>query len=313
MAAIPDGKSARTIQSDEFEAELLSKLEERIAGRVGRRKTSRVATTKDTVGLRLKKPALRKAKLTRGARKVGLASLLPSPSTNPLSKARTAGKKLSVKRSNRIAYRTAGELSMPELARAVHQVMDEMVRDGDKTIIEGLNPAVKALLGPISSIVQDVQAKTSEENIRKLVEVMLPSHDPVAAVRASIDRDNAEARVRFVQTVPCYTTAELAEFVGHGAKNKSATGSRWKTDGKVFSVTVKGTERYPAFQFRDGRPLPVIAKVLTSLPQDMSPWQIAFWFVSSNRWLDGKAPADCLGDDEALVRAAKAEGEAVVG
>ncbi|WP_262031512.1 hypothetical protein [Microvirga sp. Mcv34] len=313
MVTSPSGKLARTVQTDEFEAELLTKLEKQLAMQLKRRRASNLVLAKVQVRQPTKKHRLGNAKLAKGVRKGGLKSRLSTPSALPHSKGRSAGKKPYLTAHGQLSYRVAGELSRPELAKAVHQVIDEMVRDGGRTIIEGLDPALKAILGPISSIVQDIQAKTSEENIRKLVEVMLPSHDPVAAVRASIDRDNAEARVRFVQTVPCYTNAELAEFVGHGAKNKSATGSRWKADGKVFSVTVKGTERYPAFQFGDGRPLPVIAKVLAALPENLSPWQIAFWFVSSNRWLNGKAPVDCLGDEGAAVRAAKAEGDAVVG
>jgi hypothetical protein len=312
MATAPSGKLARTIRTDEFEAELLTKLEKQLATKLKRRGAISLAITKNQAQQQTKKHLLGTAKLAKGVRKGGLKSRLSAPAALLLSKGLSARKQLHPKGHGR-HFRAASELSRPELAKAIHQVMDEIIRDGGRTIVEGLDPALEAILGPISSIVQDVQAKTSEENIRKLVEVMLPSHDPVAAVRASIDRDNAEARVRFVQTVPCYTNPELAEFVGHGAKNKSATGSRWKADGKVFSVTVKGIECYPAFQFRDGRPLPVIAKVLASLPKDMSPWQVAFWFVSSNRWLDGKTPADCLGDDDALMHAARAEREAVVG
>jgi len=39
----------------------------------------------------------------------------------------------------------------------------------------------------------------------------------------------------------------------------------------------------------------------------------AFWFVSTNGWLDDKAPADVLDDPQAVVAAAGREGEEVVG
>ena len=142
---------------------------------------------------------------------------------------------------------------------------------------------------------------------------MLPNSDPRAAVRTEIEGDNAAARVHFMETVPCYTNAQLFDLVGHAAKNRNATGSRWKSDGRVFSVPFQGKEYYPAFQFQDGRPHPTIAAILSALPEGMSPWQIAFWFVSSNPSLDGEVPSRGLADLEALVQAAKKEDEAVVG
>ena len=45
----------------------------------------------------------------------------------------------------------------------------------------------------------------------------------------------------------------------------------------------------------------------------MSPWQKAFWFVSTNGWLADKAPADRLDDPEAVAAAASHEAREVVG
>jgi hypothetical protein len=132
-------------------------------------------------------------------------------------------------------------------------------------------------------------------------------------VGAAIDADNAEARIRFIERVACLSSAEIAERVGHGAKNKSQTASRWKAEGRVFSVPWRGRELYPAFQFLDGRPRLEIAETLAALPTDLSPWQLAFWFVSSNPRLDGAAPRDRLSESKALVSAAREEGDAVVG
>jgi hypothetical protein len=212
------------------------------------------------------------------------------------------------------AYRHASKpdsAELPDVLDGVRRAIHESIED--KTIVEGLDPTAAALLGPVAEIVRDMRGKISEKNIGAIVEVMLPAYDPVAAVRTKIEADNAAARVRFMETVPCYTNAQLADLVGHAAKNRSATGSRWKSDGRVFSVPFQGKEYYPAFQFQDGRPHPAIAAVLSALPDGMSPWQIAFWFVSSNPWLDGEVPSRRLTDREALVQAAKGEDEAVVG
>ncbi|MCC6737158.1 MAG: hypothetical protein IT534_13675 [Bauldia sp.] len=128
-----------------------------------------------------------------------------------------------------------------------------------------------------------------------------------------IETDNARARVDFFEAVPTLTNAELAAQAGHEARNQSATGARWKAARKAFSVTFKGLERFPAFQFSDGRPRPVIGRVLALLPDGMTPWQVAFWFVSSNPWLDGHTPEETLGDEEAVLAAARMEGAPAAG
>jgi len=44
-----------------------------------------------------------------------------------------------------------------------------------------------------------------------------------------------------------------------------------------------------------------------------TPWQIAFWLTSTNSWLDGVAPVDWLGEEDAVVAAAENEVGAVIG
>ena len=141
----------------------------------------------------------------------------------------------------------------------------------------------------------------------------MPANDPMSAVRSKIEADNARARVRFAEVVPCFTSGELAELEGHGAKNRSATGSRWKAEKKAFSVQLGGRELFPAFQFRDGKPDWAVAQVLDALPSGMSQWQVAFWFVSSNPWLDGGAPSKNLNRVASLVEAARKLGEEAAG
>ena len=89
--------------------------------------------------------------------------------------------------------------------------------------------------------------------------------------------------------------------------------SRWKREGLIFAIPWHGKDHDPAFQFRDGRPIPTIKAVLKTLPRDMSPWQVVFWFVSENGWLGGKRPCDALADESALVAAATAEGKTAIG
>ncbi|MGD9656151.1 MAG: hypothetical protein AB7U61_00690 [Methylocystis sp.] len=199
-----------------------------------------------------------------------------------------------------------------DLKVSVRKVVSEVI-GANNTLVRDLDPTLVPVLDAIAEALKNARNRISEKNIGTLVELMLPSNDPAAAVLATIDAENAAARIRFMENVPCLTSAQLAEQLGHGAKNKSQTASRWKAEQRAFSVPWRGREAYPAFQFRDGRPLPVVAKVLGALPEGMTPWQIAFWFVSSNPWLDGKAPYTMLADTDAVVKAAKQEDEVIFG
>jgi len=175
------------------------------------------------------------------------------------------------------------------------------------------DPAAATIGPPLARIIKASRARLSEDNIARIVDVLLPGLDPAGPVLREIETDNARARVDFFEAVPTLTNAELAAQAGHEARNQSATGARWKAARKAFSVTFKGLERFPAFQFSDGRPRPVIGRVLALLPDGMTPWQVAFWFVSSNPWLDGHTPEETLGDEEAVLAAARMEGAPAAG
>ena len=156
------------------------------------------------------------------------------------------------------------------------------------------------------------QEAFTEARLDALVDVYLPS-DPLARPSPEIERDNAEAQARFIATVECHSAEDLAQLAGHEANNRSATANRWKGQEAIFGVRRLGRDRYPAFQFQDGRPRKVIGKVLKALPRGMSPWQVAFWFSSPNGWLNGARPMDRLVDEDAIVAAAVHEGDDVVG
>jgi hypothetical protein len=152
----------------------------------------------------------------------------------------------------------------------------------------------------------------TEAHLDALVDVYLP-HDPLARPLAEIERDNAEAQARFIESVTCYSAEEVAALAGHEATNRSATATRWKAQRAIFGVRRLGRDRYPAFQFQDGRPRKIIGKTLHALPEGMSPWQVALWFANPNGWLDGSAPMDRLGDETALLAAAAREGDDWIG
>lgn len=211
------------------------------------------------------------------------------------------------------AFTAAAPARLTDLAAAAadialgHSVVLQLKPD----LAEGQRSAVRAFLEKVVRVSATLDENRLESAISKLAEVLLP--DELADARGGLASDNLELRDRFIAEVPQLTSAEIGEQAGLRTKNPYATAARWKKTGDIFSVQHRGKEYFPAFQFREGRPRPTVKKVLAALPSRLSPWQRAFWFVSTNGWLSDKAPADVLDDPHAVVAAAEREGEEVVG
>lgn len=173
-------------------------------------------------------------------------------------------------------------------------------------------------LAPGVAEVQRVAVNAFLERVAEAARTLQEDSQKAAIARLSDARgvlaaDNLELRDRFVAETRPLTSAEVGAHAGHEGGNPYATAARWKKAGRVFSVHHRGTEYFPAFQFREGRPHPTVKAALAALPAHLSPWQRAFWFVSTNGWLGGKAPTDLLDDSETVIAAARREGQEVVG
>ena len=168
-----------------------------------------------------------------------------------------------------------------------------------------LAPDVPAVGEPEDSFVMDRMIDTMLPPLPSL----LPS--TVAVLQA---RRNAEARASLLREFGALSSIQVAELAGSRAANRAALANRWKQEGRIFSVTQQATTLYPAFQFdHEGKPHPVIARVLEALGSQSSEWQLALWFLSSNGWLHGRRPVDLLDTDpEAVAEAAQRGAEELV-
>ena len=160
-------------------------------------------------------------------------------------------------------------------------------------------------------VVEDPKAR-SEKRIDAMVEDLLKDEE-YADIDLEIERDNAELRATYLRTTKLYTAKDIREQVAKKPKNPSEPSSRWKREGRVFAIQHDGKDMFPAFQFADGKPLPIIKKILDVLPDYLSPWQTAFWFESGNGWLGGKTPRECLKNESKVIDAAEHLGNSVVG
>ena len=181
---------------------------------------------------------------------------------------------------------------------------------GDAT--EGLAQLIERAVDMFPAIAAKRSAQLTEANIEKMLDVML-SDAPRAPVDTALDIDNARLRSEYLQETPLLTGAQVRAASGRKPHNQSEPASRWKREGKLFAVRRSGIDLYPAFQFVDGVPRPVIRKILAALPNDMTGWQVAMWFASGNGWLDGAEPQERLSDPDAVVHAALKLADPAVG
>ena len=173
---------------------------------------------------------------------------------------------------------------------------------GERT--EGRAELLERALEVLPSLAAERGSRLSEANIEKILDVIL-SDAPRPRVENELEIDNARLRSRYLQETPLLTGAEVRAASGLNPRNKSEPASRWKREGKLFAVRHSGVDHYPAFQFADGTPRPVVKAILAAFPKDMTAWQIAMWFASGNGWLDGDEPQERLSDPDAVVEAAR--------
>lgn len=205
-----------------------------------------------------------------------------------------------------------------EAGPAVTRALGTNLAPHTEYLVVGLEAADRAIAAPLHALLErlpdllrDTAAADMEGRIEDLMRLLLP--DPANEAHRAIALDNAAARARFLRETPCLTSAEIAAAAGHNARNASVTASRWKQQGRIFSVPAQGRDLFPAFQFRDGAPHPAVAPVLAALPADRSAWAIAFWFASGNGWLGGAAPAAMLDQPDRVLEAARRAAEPVIG
>ena len=167
----------------------------------------------------------------------------------------------------------------------------------------------------VEMVGQDIRELRQEQLdgwIQDLTGVLLKARG-LAPEDRDIAADNAALRAEYLRRTQTYSAATVHRLAGRTGGNAAETASRWLREGKVFAVRSGRENRFPAFQFRDGLPLPVLAPVLAALPADWSPWQVAFWFASGNGWLNGAAPEDRLSAHDSLLAAARHAGEPTIG
>jgi len=145
--------------------------------------------------------------------------------------------------------------------------------------------------------------------MRRIIEAMLPALEVPSEASILQARRNAAEQEALLQDPGAFSAAQVADLAGSKAKNRAALASRWQQEGRILGVRHRGQLLYPAFQFdADGRPLPVISRVLKTFGEGSGSWETALWFTAANGWLGGVRPVDLLAKEpDKVVDAARRE------
>jgi hypothetical protein len=140
---------------------------------------------------------------------------------------------------------------------------------------------------------------------------MLPDSVPSPAETWHAQQ-SAQAREELLREFGALTAEQVADQVADQAHskaaNRSALASRRHSEGRVIGVPWHGRMLYPAFQFRDGRPSPVVERSAATLRnRGLSGWPLALWFATPSGWLRDRRPVDLLDEDPERVLAAADE------
>ena len=203
----------------------------------------------------------------------------------------------------------AGLTTLPawEASKVVHAhpELDEGGSDAPLVLAVSARDAKEAAVFTDALSVIKEYTRIDSAMFSKIMETLIPANRdyPVPPALLEQANRNAKARNELAEQFGLLSGAEVAALAASNSGNASAMASRWKAEGKVFTVGPTGGQRFPGFQFGkdDGRPLPVIAQVLAVFGEQLSGWELALWFTGSNGWLGGERPVDVLDSDPELI------------
>jgi hypothetical protein len=166
----------------------------------------------------------------------------------------------------------------------------------------------KILAHAMRSLLTDLARTTgTRRRLESLIDVMLPESVPSPA-EAWHAQQSAQARSELLKEFGALTAEQVADQAGSTASNRSALASRWHSERRIIGVPWHGHTLYPAFQFRDGRPNPIVQRAGTILRnRGLRGWPLALWFTTPSGWLWDRRPVDLLDEDPERVLAAADE------
>ena len=211
--------------------------------------------------------------------------------------------------SYRVSKKTAGS--------GLHRVVIEDVllaaRSAESLEFKISTPSTAEFLVRLASVLDskvlarlaDLSKQAFEDSVATLLRNIVP---PLSPHEAQMAQRVALARAAILEEFGYCTKQQLAD--SSRARDPGGLVDTWRSRRKVFSVslpqsTARDADVYPAFQFHEGKPRPIIATILAIFGKALSGWELAHWFTSGNSMLPGSArPVDVLESAPGAVEAA---------
>jgi hypothetical protein len=166
---------------------------------------------------------------------------------------------------------------------------------------------LKALAPRLPDLLESVRDEDFAERTKLLARAFRP-RIPLEEIHLQFVLNHHYLRNRFLETVELLTATQVGSLSTPPANPAHNMGQFWREQGLIFAPAFDGVRLYPRFQFGpDGKPIPLVKELLTIFrSHDLSDWDIAFWFIGSNGWLDGDKPIDLIesldSETESLLR-----------
>lgn len=149
---------------------------------------------------------------------------------------------------------------------------------------------------------EKVQKSKIEQVVEALSDITMPAVPSAALAQA---RMMADARSVVLGSGQFVTAEEISRLAGYSKSNPSSQPARWRQDGQIFAVNVRGVNYFPLFALNPDnsfRPYKEVREILSILKRTLlSDWAIASWFLGVNSFLDDRIPKDLLATEPALV------------
>jgi hypothetical protein len=135
---------------------------------------------------------------------------------------------------------------------------------------------------------------------QQAVEVALAAMSPaLRAVYERMYRRELAYREELFKRYPSYLVNEIPSGYGHNVPTLFVR--FWLRERHCFAYRHDGRYRFPTFQFANGLPKPVVARVIRLL-HPMDGWVVMYWFAAANAWLDeGASPVSVVDTDQEAV------------
>lgn len=177
---------------------------------------------------------------------------------------------------------------------------------------EPIDPSFEKYFHVLEDIVATEKKALKEERVSKLAEAIALSTPP-SPLEQGLEEDQAFLRAQVYDQIPVYISEDIHRLSEAKTSNRASTANKWRTQGKIFGYKRGRTFLFPRFQFKDGKPRPIIKKILETLPNDFSEWQTIFWFMAPTGHLSYQRPMDCLDETQRVLSAAQNAGSVPVG